>query len=81
MHFRHVWGPFAFEKGWEPMRVAEDTTSKLNPITGTRREAARKELIEMHLFDTEADEEKALYGEDSLPIELMSVGYYHSRPP
>ena len=76
MHFRHVWGPFAFEKGWEPMKPLEETTSKMNPGTGTRREAARKELMEMHLFDTEADEEKALCGEDSSPIELMSVGYY-----
>lgn len=36
----------------------------------------RNEVMEMHLFDSEAAEEKALCGEDSSSIERMSVGYY-----
>ena len=58
------------------MTTADNKTVKMNPGTGRRLEAVRKELMEMHLFDTEADEERALCGGDSSPIELMSVGYY-----
>ncbi len=32
--------------------------------------------MEMHLYDAEAAEEKALCGEDSSSIDRMSVGYY-----
>ena len=45
----------------------------------------RNEVIEMHLSDTEADEEKALCGEDTSDIELIAGVYYledrlHGRP-
>ena len=33
-------------------------------------------MFELHLFDENAAEEKALCGEDSSSIEGMSVGYY-----
>ena len=58
------------------MRVADDNTLKMNPGTGRRHEAAKNEVIEMHLFDSEAAKENALCEEDSSPIERMSVGYY-----
>lgn len=45
----------------------------------------RNEVMEMHLFDAEASEDKALCGENSSSIERISVGYYlgergHRRP-
>ena len=58
------------------MTVADDNTQKMNPRTGGRNAAVRNEVMEMHLFDAEAAEEKALCGEDSSPVERMSVGYY-----
>ena len=58
------------------MRVAGDKTLKMNPETGRRIEDVRTEVMEMHLFDVDADEEKALCGGDPSSIELMSVGYY-----
>ena len=58
------------------MTTADNKTVKMNQGTGRRLEDVRTEVLEMHLFDADADEEKALCGEDSSPIELMSVGYY-----
>ena len=58
------------------MRVRDDGILGTKP--GTRREpgAARNGLMEMHLFDAEAPEEKALGGGDSSSIERRSVDYY-----
>ena len=36
----------------------------------------RNEVMEMHLFDVEAAEEKSLCGEDSSSIERISLDYY-----
>ena len=36
----------------------------------------KREQIEMHLFDPNAAEEKALVGEESSACDLMSVDYY-----
>ena len=58
------------------MTVADDKTLRMKPRTGRRNAAVRNKVMEMHLFDVEAAEEKALCGEDSSPVERMSVGYY-----
>ena len=58
------------------MRVPDDDTLKMKPGTGRRHEAVRTEVLEMHLFDARAPEEKALCGEDSSSIERRSVDYY-----
>ena len=58
------------------MRVPDDDTLKMKPGTGRRHEAVRTEVMEMHLFDTQAPEEKALCGQDSSSIERRSVDYY-----
>ena len=36
----------------------------------------RNEVIEMHLYDAEAAEDNPFCGEDSSPVDRMSVGYY-----
>lgn len=58
------------------MTVADEYTLKIIPRIGRRHEAVRYEVMEMHLFDAEATEEKPLCGEDSSPVEQMSVDYY-----
>ena len=58
------------------MRAADNNTLKMNPRTGTRREAARKEEMEMHLFDAEAAVEKVPCGKDTTRIERMGVRDY-----
>lgn len=58
------------------MTAANSKTVKLNPRTERQNEAMRTELMEMHLLDLEAVEEKPLYGENSSPNELMGVAYY-----
>ncbi len=35
-----------------------------------------QEMFKMHLYDAEAAEDNAFCGEDSSPIDRMSVGYY-----
>ena len=41
-----------------------------------RLQLTTQEMFEMHLYDADAAEEMALCGEDSSPIERMSVAYY-----
>ena len=75
-HFRNMRGPFVFQKGYESMRVRHDRILETKRGTGRRPGAARSTVMEIHLFDAEAAEEKALCGEGSSSIKRMSVGYY-----
>ena len=58
----HMCGLFAFQERREQMKVRDDNTLKVTPETRRRYEAMRYEVVEMHLFDTDATEEKVLCG-------------------
>ena len=58
------------------MRVRDVDALKLAPETRRRNETVRNEVIERHLLDTEADEEKPLCGEEDFDSELIAVPYY-----
>ena len=58
------------------MRVLDDRILETKRGTGRRPGAATSTVMEIHLFDAEAAEEKALCGGYSSAVERMSVGYY-----
>ena len=55
------------------MRVLDDRMLETRPGTGRRPRAARREVMAMHLLDTEAPGEKAICGGDSSAVERMSL--------
>ena len=57
------------------MKMTNDKSFGVNPETERRYEAMRYNVIDMHLFNDEADEEKALCG-DETSCNVRSVRYY-----
>ena len=61
------------------MNVHDDSTMKATPETRRRYEMMRREQIEIHLFGTDAVEERALGGEETSAYDRMSVDYCMER--
>ena len=78
-HFSGMCGAFCisatFKKGRKKMRLSHYETLKVT-LENERRFLLTTQMFKMHLYDSEAAEENAFCGEDSSPIERMSVGYY-----
>lgn len=73
---RHMCVVLSFKGGEEQLDVHKDSTMKVTPETGRRSEMKTCEVVVMGLFDPNADEEKALCGEDSSANDRMGVDYY-----
>ncbi len=57
------------------MKLHNDDPLKATPETGRSCEAMRYQMTEVHLFDTDAAEEKAPCGTDASSIEQRGVDY------
>ena len=61
------------------MNVRDDSTMKVTPETRRGHEMMTCEVMEMHLYNPNADEEKAFCGEDASAIDRRGVNGYLQR--